>query len=142
MMLTATQIQLIFQIIINRIALLMDDPYQIKRLKWGIFGLVLFVTSSVTIIWIPASLQISEAWEELNSVWDRMKQVILLMIDLVLNGYFLYSVRSRLIANGLTKYQSLFKINAFMVFIAIALDVMSPLLYLLLLDAYPDFVHF
>lgn len=111
------------QIIINRVSLLMDDPAKIRRLKWGVFFVILALTVSVVIIWIPASLQISGAWHELNAVWDRAKQAVLMIMDVGLNGYFLHCVRNRLIANGLTKYRSLFRLNILMVFIVIALDV-------------------
>ncbi|RYP01592.1 hypothetical protein DL764_006158 [Monosporascus ibericus] len=116
------QIQLLMQIIINRISLLMVDPLMVRRLKWVVFSIILCLTTSVGIIWIPASLQISQTWQEANAVWDRAKQAVLMLMDVCLNGYFLYCVRNRLIANGLRKYKSLFRFNAFMVFIAIALD--------------------
>lgn len=113
------------QIIINRVSLLMDDPVQVRRLKWGVFGVILALTASVVVIWIPASLQVSPTWHELNAVWDRAKQAVLVLLDVGLNGYFLYCVRNRLIANGLDKYRSLFRLNILMVFIVVALDVSS-----------------
>jgi len=39
-----------------------------------------------------------------------------------LNIYFLYLVRSRLIANGLTKYNALFQFNACMVVVSVLMD--------------------
>ena len=116
------QIQFLMQIIVNRISLLMDDPLRVRRLKWTVFSIILCLTTSVAIIWIPASLQISRTWYEANAVWDRAKQAVLMTMDVCLNGYFLYCVRNRLIANGLRKYTSLFRFNAFMVFIVVALD--------------------
>ncbi|RYP43147.1 hypothetical protein DL770_011827 [Monosporascus sp. CRB-9-2] len=116
------QIQFLMQIIINRVSLLMDDPLMVRRLKWTVFSIILCLTTSVIIIWIPASLQISQTWHEANAVWDRAKQAVLMIMDVCLNGYFLYCVRNRLIANGLRKYKSLFRFNAFMVFIVVALD--------------------
>ncbi|RYP61680.1 hypothetical protein DL769_007609 [Monosporascus sp. CRB-8-3] len=116
------QIQFLMQIIINRIALLMYDPLMVRKLKWTVFSIILCLTTSVTIIWIPASLQISQTWQEVNAVWDRAKQAVLMLMDVCLNGYFLYCVRNRLIANGLRKYKYLFRFNAFMVFIVVALD--------------------
>ncbi|RYP56256.1 hypothetical protein DL771_012043 [Monosporascus sp. 5C6A] len=115
-------IQFLMQIIINRISLLMDDPLTVRRLKWTVFSVILCLTTSVIIIWIPASLQISQTWREANAVWDRAKQAVLMLMDVCLNGYFLYCVRNRLIANGLRKYTSLFRVNVFMVFIVVALD--------------------
>ncbi|RYP32020.1 hypothetical protein DL767_005465 [Monosporascus sp. MG133] len=117
------QIQFLMQIIINRVSLLMDDPLMVRRLKWTVFSIILCLTTSVVIIWIPASLQISQTWHEANAVWDRAKQAVLMLMDVCLNGYFLYCVRNRLIANGLRKYRSLFRFNAFMVFTVVALDV-------------------
>ncbi len=111
------------QIIINRVSLLMDDPGQVRRLKWGVFAGLLALTASVVVVWVPASLQVSPAWRRANAVWDRAKQAALLLLDVGLNGYFLHCVRARLIANGLRKYRSLFRLNILMVFVVVALDV-------------------
>ncbi|RYO85373.1 hypothetical protein DL766_000446 [Monosporascus sp. MC13-8B] len=117
------QIQFLMQIIINRISLLIIDPQMAQRLKWAVFSILLCLSTSVTIIWIPASLQISQTWHDANAVWDRAKQAVLMIMDVCLNGYFLYCVRNRLIANGLRKYRSLFRFNTCMVFVIVALDV-------------------
>lgn len=44
-------------------------------------------------------------------------------IDFSLQAYFVYLVRANLVANGLTKYRHLFRVNLSMVFLSILMDV-------------------
>jgi hypothetical protein len=71
-------------------------------------------------------LEISDTWIRINNIWDRLEKVIYLLIDLVLNGYFLYLVRSKLITKGLTKYKRLFNFNAIIVLVSLSMDVCIP----------------
>ncbi|KAH7035756.1 uncharacterized protein B0I36DRAFT_361086 [Microdochium trichocladiopsis] len=118
----AIQIQLVMQIIINRIALLMSDQHRARQLKWITFVIVGIIGVVVTVVWMPASLQISPMWIEVNKVWDRLKQCILTVMDVCLNFYFLHMVRKHLIANGLQKYKYLYNYNAAMVGLVVLLD--------------------
>lgn len=116
------QIQFILQIIINRIALLLPNKSGINKVKWGVAVIVSLINLSGFCIWVPARLQISHLYEEINIIWDRTEKAIFLIIDLGLNVYFIYLVRSRLIAGGLTKYWQLFHFNMAMVFVSVTLD--------------------
>lgn len=111
------------QIIVNRIALLHVSPTIVRRLKWGIFAILAVINISVFCIWIPARLQISETYIHINNVWDRIEKGIFAVIDLALNFYFVYLVRSSLISYGLTKYVVLYRFNLVMVVISISMDV-------------------
>lgn len=84
------------------------------------------INISVFIIWMPARLQISSHWIYLNDIWDRVEKGIFLLIDLGLNLYFIYIVRSELIGHGLKKYWNLYWFNVGMIFVSISLDV-SPI---------------
>jgi hypothetical protein len=44
------------------------------------------------------------------------------VLELGLNGYFMWLIRSELISNGLTKYDVLFKFNIAMVALSVSLD--------------------
>ncbi|KAJ4137865.1 hypothetical protein NW754_001509 [Fusarium falciforme] len=77
----------------------------------------------IGIVWIPNRLQISETWIRIDAIWDRIEKVIFLLVDASLNIYFIYLVRTRLISNGLTKYNTLFAVNITMVIISISMDV-------------------
>jgi hypothetical protein len=101
----------------------MNDQRKGRHIKWSIAILVGLINISVFIIWIPARLQISRKWVEINAVWDRTEKVIFATIDISLNLYFVYSVRSNLIANGLEKYNRLFRYNLAMIFISVSVDV-------------------
>ncbi|KAF3343667.1 hypothetical protein VD0002_g9779 [Verticillium dahliae] len=118
------QVQCLMQIIINRIALLMHVPAHATRLKWGVFLVLLVINISVFCVWIPARLQISEGIIHANDIWDRIEKGLFLVIDLGLNLTFIYLVRSRLIAYGLTKYTVLFRFNLAMICISISLDIL------------------
>ncbi|KAF3026330.1 hypothetical protein E8E14_003778 [Neopestalotiopsis sp. 37M] len=117
------QTQLLVQIIINRIALLMMVRSHATRLKWSVAALMTAINVSVFCIWIPARLQINQTYININAVWDRLEKCIFLIVDLGLNVYFIRMVQNRLIANGLTKYNRLLRINIVMVVINISLDV-------------------
>ncbi|KAM3088240.1 hypothetical protein ACMFMG_002294 [Clarireedia jacksonii] len=93
-------------------------------MKWGLFGLVGIINISVFIIWIPARMEISPTWIHVNDIWDRIEKSLYLIIDGLLNAYFLYLVRSKLISFGLTKYQALFNFNASIVVVSLSMDLL------------------
>ncbi|KAH7025131.1 uncharacterized protein B0I36DRAFT_229703, partial [Microdochium trichocladiopsis] len=117
------QTQCIIQIIINRIALLVRDKTRIRRLQWLAIGIIGAVNISVFCIWIPAQLQVSATYAHVNFIWDRVGKVIFALVDVALNVYFIHLVRSKLIANGLTKYNGLFHFNIAMICVSLSLDV-------------------
>ncbi|KAI6747625.1 hypothetical protein HG530_015733 [Fusarium avenaceum] len=116
------QIQFTLQIIINRISLLVANKKSINRIKWIVAAIATLINLSGFCIWIPARLQISHLYEEINIVWDRTEKAIFLIVDLALNVYFIYLVRSRLLAYGLTKYNELYHFNVAMVIVSVSLD--------------------
>jgi hypothetical protein len=116
------QIQFTLQIIINRIALLLVNKRNINRVKWGVALIASLINISGFCIWIPARLQISPVYHEINIVWDRTEKGIFLIVDLTLNVYFICLVRSRLIKYGLTKYNKLFYFNVAMEILSVSLD--------------------
>lgn len=117
------QVQCLIQIIINRVSLLMVVRRNGTVLKWTCFFILLAINISVFSIWIPARLQISETFIHINNVWDRVEKVLFALMDAVLNFYFIWVVKKRLVANGLQKYTRLYHMNMFLVGISIVLDV-------------------
>ncbi|KAG8167819.1 hypothetical protein KVR01_003508 [Diaporthe batatas] len=115
--------QCLMHIIINRIALIIYDGRRVVRLKWAVALILGLVNISVFIVWMPARLQISPAWIHFNEIWDRVEKGIFALIDLGLNLYFIYLVRSELVAHGLTKYTALYKFNLVMIVFSLSLDV-------------------
>ncbi|KAM0229877.1 hypothetical protein ACHAP5_011515 [Fusarium lateritium] len=116
------QIQFTLQIIINRISLLVANKKSINRIKWIVAAIATLINLSGFCIWIPARLQISHLYEEINIIWDRTEKAVFLIVDLALNVYFIYLVRSRLLAYGLTKYNQLYHFNVIMVIVSVSLD--------------------
>lgn len=91
--------------------------------KWGCFGYICLLNLSVFIIWMPAQLQY-QPWHKINLVWDRVEKALFLIVDVGLNIYFMYLVKTRLISGGMTKYWPLFRFNVCMVFISVSMDVL------------------
>ena len=116
--------QLLLQIIINRIALLIPNKQKVWYIKWGVAALITAVNISVYCIWVPARLQISEEYVHINEIWDRCEKGIYLIVDGILNWYFLRLVNTNLIKAGITKYKRLYNFNAFIVGVSLCMDVL------------------
>ncbi|KAH8664224.1 hypothetical protein BX600DRAFT_540721 [Xylariales sp. PMI_506] len=134
------QIHCILQIIINRVRLLVVDQRRADMVKWGVAIFVGLINISVFIIWIPARLQISQRWMDINSWWDRCEKAMFAVIDIALNLSFIYFIRSKLIANGLEKYKKLFWCNLGMILVSMSLDVI--LIGLMSLSSSPVYIQF
>ncbi|KAH9861703.1 hypothetical protein J1614_011456 [Plenodomus biglobosus] len=118
------QIQLLLQIIINRIRIILTNRRHGLQLMWGTALIISLLCISVYIIWIPASLQISQRWVHINTYWDRTEKVIYLFVDAALNVYFIRVVKENLVRNGLQKYDRLVRFNQRMIGVSILMDVM------------------
>ncbi|GAA5897767.1 uncharacterized protein JCM6883_000812 [Sporobolomyces salmoneus] len=75
-------------------------------------------------IWIPARLQISHRYEQINIVWDRVEKCIYLVVDAALNLWFMRCVNQRLVGQGLERYRPLVRFNRNLIWISIGCDVM------------------
>lgn len=120
------EIQLLMQIIINRIALIAESRRTVWRLKWGTVVLITSVNIVVMCIWIPSHLDPPPAqiFVDINEVWDKISKVIILVVDAGLNWYFLWTVKNRLLQqHGLMKYKPLVKFNERLMIVSIAMDV-------------------
>ncbi|KAH7012786.1 hypothetical protein B0J12DRAFT_747120 [Macrophomina phaseolina] len=121
----AIQTQLLSQIIANRVSLIMMNKRKARLLKWGLFVAIGTINIAVYAIWIPAHMpSATETRVVLNRVFERIEKSFFLIVDFGLNLYFLYLVRYRLIADGLSKYWPLFKFNAAIVVVSVAMDVL------------------
>ncbi|KAF2141626.1 uncharacterized protein K452DRAFT_228204 [Aplosporella prunicola CBS 121167] len=118
------QVQLLLQIIINRVRVISLSRDKAKSIMIGTAIVVTLINISVFNVWIPARLQISERYIKINEVWDRCEKVIYLVIDAVLNAYFISAVKKNLVHNGLQKYNSLLKFNIRIIFLSLLCDVM------------------
>ncbi|KAH7125977.1 hypothetical protein EDB81DRAFT_663574 [Dactylonectria macrodidyma] len=116
------QVHCIVQIIINRVALLAVSPVTVRRLRWGVFSIMVLINIAVSCIWIPARLQINQRWIVINNIFDRGQKLMFLFLDGGLNCYFVYLVRSSLIQYGLSKYVFLYRFNIAMIFLSISMD--------------------
>ncbi|KAF2122241.1 hypothetical protein BDV96DRAFT_140645 [Lophiotrema nucula] len=119
------EIQLLMQIIINRIALIAEHRRTIQRLKWGTVAIITAVNVAVFCIWIPAHTNppAAQIFVDINNIWDKISKVIILVVDAGLNWYFLRTVKIRLVEqHGLVKYQPLVGFNAKLMIVSIAMD--------------------
>jgi hypothetical protein len=95
-----------------------------KLLRWSLFGIIGCINISVGVIWTSATVDgATPAQKRLNFAFENAQKSLFLIIDLSLNLLFLYLVRTRLIADGLTKYWKLYNFNAWIVVIATSMDV-------------------
>ncbi|KAH7043773.1 hypothetical protein B0J12DRAFT_671774 [Macrophomina phaseolina] len=137
----AIQTQLLSQIIANRVALIMVNRRKARLLKWALFVAISIVNIAVFAIWIPAHMPSATKSEVLlNNIFERVEKSFFLLVDFGQNLSFLYLVRYRLIADGLSKYWPLFKFNAAIVVISVSMDIL--LLGLLSLPNPYDYVQF
>ncbi|KAI3391135.1 hypothetical protein diail_7920 [Diaporthe ilicicola] len=120
----ALQVQFLLQIIINRCSILLPDKRAARRLKFYVALLITAINISVYCIWVPARLQISERYIHINKIWDRTEKVIYLLVDAVLNLYFIIIVKRNLVANGLKKYKRLTNFNIFIIGFSLSMDIL------------------
>jgi hypothetical protein len=102
----------------------MVDRRKARLIKWVLFIFILLVNISVYCIWIPAHLGTSSMFVSLNVIWERVEKSIFLVVDLSLNVYFLYLVRSQLIARGMVKYWRLFHFNCAIIVLSVSMDLL------------------
>ncbi|KAH0606444.1 uncharacterized protein H6S33_004105 [Morchella sextelata] len=118
----ALQVQFLLQIIINRIIVILADHERAFYMKWGVAALITAINISVYCIWIPARLQISDKYVHINEVWDRCEKVIYLVVDAILNWYFVRVVKQRLVKQGSAKYNRLVVFNIRIIFLSLMMD--------------------
>ncbi|KAL4966949.1 uncharacterized protein BDV14DRAFT_198414 [Aspergillus stella-maris] len=119
----AFQTQLLSQIIANRIALIMVSKRKSHQLRWTLFLAIGTINLAVAFIWIPAHLDSATPFRKrLNIIFEHVEKSFFLLVDLGLNFYFLYLVRYRLIAEGLSKYWTLYKFNVGFVGVSTVMD--------------------
>ncbi|CAE6536210.1 unnamed protein product [Rhizoctonia solani] len=120
----ALQVQFLLQIIVNRICVLLSTPRQRFWLKFIIAAWITAINISVYCIWVPAKLQISDRYHEINVWWDRTEKCLYLVTDGILNYMFIRSIKQRLLKVGLKKYDKLVKFNEKIIAVSLAMDVL------------------
>jgi hypothetical protein len=115
------QVQLLPQVIINRIAIIDSNTRRIRLDKYSVAIIVTVINISVYCIWIPTRLQISHEYLQVNNIWDRCEKTIYLVIDASLNWRFIWTVRKNLVKIGLEKYRSLMHVNIAIVILSLSM---------------------
>ncbi|KAK7991599.1 hypothetical protein PG996_013388, partial [Apiospora saccharicola] len=119
------EIQLLMQIIINRIAVIAESQATVRKIKYGTVIIITLINASVFIIWIPSHLEVppSEWFVIVNKYYDPVSKVLILIVDAALNWYFVRSVKERLVnQHGLVKYQPLVGFNTKLLIVSILMD--------------------
>ncbi len=111
------------QILANRLCLIMFSPTRKRWLRAGLFIAIGIINISVFVVWIPARMHVNEAFVHANNIWDRTEKAIFAVIDMALNFYFMWLVKTNLVASGLTQYNYVYKYNILMVCFSICFDV-------------------
>ncbi|KAL0567126.1 hypothetical protein V5O48_014872, partial [Marasmius crinis-equi] len=134
----ALQVQFLLQIIVNRLCILLSSNKERNWLRWGIAAIITAINISVYNIWVPAKLQISMEYHDINIWWDRCEKCIYLVIDGLLNWHFIRTVKNRLVKhNGLKKYDKLVRFNTQIIFMSLSMDV----LIIAMMSLHNDFVY-
>ncbi|KAM0260066.1 hypothetical protein ACHAQJ_002990 [Trichoderma viride] len=121
------EIQLLMQIIVNRIAIIAEERSTVSRLKWGTAAVITCINIAVFCIWIPSHTAppVSKLYVQINEIWDRISKILILIVDAGLNYYFLRTVKRRLVVqHGLNKYAPLVAFNARLMIVSILMDAM------------------
>ncbi|KAL1305386.1 hypothetical protein AAFC00_002279 [Neodothiora populina] len=121
------EVQLLLQIIINRIAIFTERRSTATYMKWGTAIFITCVNIVVFCIWIPAHMvpPPSAKLVHINVYWDRVSKVLILLVDAGLNWYFVHVVSTRLVKhNGLKKYKSLIRYYTRLGVISVCMDIM------------------
>ncbi|RGP67703.1 hypothetical protein FSPOR_5893 [Fusarium sporotrichioides] len=119
------EVQLLMQIIVNRISIIAEHRSTVSKLKWGTAIIITLVNIAVFVIWIPSHTvpPANETFVKINEVWDRTSKVIILLVDAGLNWYFLRTVKKRLVEqHNLKKYEPLVGFNAKLMVVSILMD--------------------
>ncbi|KAK7211326.1 hypothetical protein V2G26_018504 [Clonostachys chloroleuca] len=137
------QVQLLMQIIVNRIAIIAEHRKTISIMKWTTAGIMTCVNIAVFCIFIPAHRDppVSQLFVDINNYWDRASKFIIMALDGFLNWYFLRTVEQRLVKqHNLKKYKPLVSFNARLMALSIAMDAM--LIGLMWLENKAVFIQF
>ncbi|KAJ4386759.1 hypothetical protein N0V93_009657 [Gnomoniopsis smithogilvyi] len=121
------EIQLLMQIIVNRIAIIAETRETVTRVKWATAGVITAINIAVFCIWIPAHRDppVSVLFVQINRIWDRISKSLICLVDAWLNWFFLKNVRVRLVQQaGLLKYQPLVDFNTKLMVLSVLSDVM------------------
>lgn len=102
----------------------MVDRKKAKQIKWGVAILITMINISVYCVWLPARLQVSEHFIHINDVWDRVEKSIYLVVDALLNIFFIHTVQRQLVKPGLKKYRPLVKFNLLIIGLSLGMDVL------------------
>lgn len=101
----------------------MVNKRKAKWLKLVLFVVIGCVNICVYVIWTSAYMDdATPEQKHRNDIFEKAEKTFFLIVDLGLNIMFLYLVRFRLIAHGLSKYWQLFNFNIAIVCLSTAMD--------------------
>ncbi|KAI0470474.1 hypothetical protein GGR56DRAFT_146714 [Xylariaceae sp. FL0804] len=121
------QIQLLMQMIINRIAVISESQQLVSRIKWTTFVVISLINCCVFVVFIPAHLSPPPVpiLVHVNKYWDPTSKILICLVDAGLNWYFLRTVKERLVnEHGLMKYKPLVGFNAKLMVLSICMDLL------------------
>ena len=103
----------------------MINKRRARKMKWTLVVAIGCINLAVFYIWTTAQMPSATPYQVMvNHMFEKAEKSFFLVIDLALNLYFLYLVRFRLIADGLSKYWRLFNFNAGIVVLSTSMDVL------------------
>ncbi|KAH0292379.1 hypothetical protein M436DRAFT_61018 [Aureobasidium namibiae CBS 147.97] len=139
----ALEVQLLMQIIINRIAVIAERRPTATKLKIATAVIISCINIAVFCIFIPSHMMppVNQTFVHINRYWDRLSKVLIMLVDAFLNWYFVFTVRARLVKyHGLRKYKPLVSYYTRLGLVSVAMDLM--LIGLMSLRNHTLFVQF
>ena len=111
------------QILANRLCLIVYSPARQWWLPVSLFISVGIINISFFVIAIPSRLHVNHTFVRAKNVWNPIERSLLAVIDLCLNGYFMWLVKSKLVAYGLNHYKTIYRYNIVMICFSMSLEV-------------------
>jgi hypothetical protein len=118
----ALEIQLVMQIILNRLQIILPNDNTVPRLKIIYLAILLLINAAVFTIWINAESG-SKLFVHIDEIFDPVEIAIVIVLDVALNMYFIISIKQKLLSFGLAKYKLLIKANILIILANLIADV-------------------
>lgn len=128
LLLWSTQAQTYFQVMVKRISVLDVRRPRPAILRLAIAGIVLAVNITMFSVWLPLKLDHPVEVDDHPPIllfWlPRVEKIMYLLIDVAINCFFLYHVKTNLMGVGFRKYCHLVSYNLKIIGLSVFCDVL------------------
>ncbi|CCG83155.1 protein of unknown function [Taphrina deformans PYCC 5710] len=123
LLLWSLEVQIYFQIIINRMCILYAYSRRPLFLRFGTFIFILMINALMIAFWLPGKLGMVTSHGSNLVFWmPRIEKILYLVMDIVLNCAFIYQIQIKLMRIGLHKYRRLIRYNMQIIALSLLCD--------------------